>query len=152
MRYKYIASHRYDSQSGKVARGIKYGDVESILKAAEEMSAFVPDDAVLVPMPSHHGFATQTYKLALAISQHTGTPVADVIRGKLRHTLYETKKNGAKPHFHDLQMYLTSSIPSGRYVVVIDNCIDTGASAMAAASLFKKCTVLAYAMTHKIFS
>lgn len=151
MSFNFVAPHNYNSSSRKIAIAIKQGEVNAILSAAEEMAEFVTGNAILVPMPSHFGYAIQTFRLAQALSQLTGAAVCDILKGKSRDSLFNEKKRGHRVKWDTLGYYIDGAIPSNRKVYVIDNCIDTGASGKAAASVIGDCTILAYAMTKKTF-
>lgn len=151
MQYSFVAPYIYNAHTRVIAKGIKYGSYDAIKEAAESMAEFVRFSDVLVPMPSHHGYATQTFKLCMAISQLTGAPVSNVLRGKARQPLYDAKKSGQSVNWTDLGLYIDGVLPEGKNIIVVDNVIDTGASAKAAIAAIGSCTVLAYAMTSKSF-
>lgn len=151
MKYYYDSYTVYNCQSRAIAHGIKNGDMQSIHTAAERMAALVPDNAVLVPMPSHHGYATQTLKLCMVISAITGCAVVNALEGLPRLTNFEAKKAGRSIKWYDMGFHLVTSLPEGREICVIDNVIDTGNTAMAAVAAIGDCKIIAYAMTKKTF-
>ena len=62
----------YDGINRWVAHKLKDGDNDAIDYAARQIAKVIPQNAVLVPIPGHHGKAEQT--MQLAISNHPLTP------------------------------------------------------------------------------
>lgn len=102
---------------------------------------------VLVPMPGHHGMAEQTLELCRSLSDATGIPVCDVLRGYDRISNYEAKKNGTPLTEAQLGLRLMERLPSGCIPVVVDNVADTGVSAKAAIHALGRGIVLTFAIT-----
>lgn len=142
-----LSTTMYNNSSRPVAHGLKDGKYSVIVKAAGRMAACVPENAVLVPVPSHRGYAEQTLVLANEIARICGAEVANVLRGKERKPNYDAKREGKPLSIDDLGIYMTGELPQGKLVVVIDNVIDSGVTAFAAANAIGTCAVLAYAMT-----
>ena len=61
-----VAVGRYDGLLRDVARGCSEGDVECACQAGRILSAFVPSDAVVIPMPGRDGVARWSRTMAFA--------------------------------------------------------------------------------------
>lgn len=97
--------------------------------AAKDMAALVPMDSVLVPIPSHVGYATDTLTLANEVARISGFEVLDVLRSDERESSYEAKKDGRDA---EIRFRLTSPLPVGKTIVYVDNIIASGTTARAA--------------------
>ena len=149
MKYNYITTGEYYSHGrNSIAHGMKNENQKSITRAASEMAKFVSPDVTLIPMPGHTGVATYTLTLAEQIAELTGAKVCDIMRGTIRETFYDIKKNGGKVQKDYLGLFLTEEIPEGK-IMIVDNCISTGTTAAAALDLTKRGIVLAYAIVGK---
>ena len=84
----------YDGINRWVAHKLKDGDNDAIDYAARQIAKLLPQNAVLVPIPGHHGKAEQTMQLARAISSYTHLPIVDALRGIERDSQYDAKKRG----------------------------------------------------------
>ena len=115
-----------------IARRIKKGDAAAIDKAAELIAPLIPENAVLIPVPSHEGKATDMLQLARAIAEKTGSEVADILSSTSRKSQYDTKREGGKAMTSDeLGITVNGDIPEGKIPVVIDNVVDSGNTAEA---------------------
>lgn len=130
-----------------IAKKVKEENPDAIAEAAYQMSIRIPKGSILVPMPSRTGNATYTVKLAEAIAKATDSEVRDVLKGKARMSVYEAKQKGIKMTPEDLGMYTTEELPKGKNIVIIDNVIDKGTTALAAVSAVNGASVVAYAYT-----
>lgn len=150
---QFLSTAMYDQTSRVICHGIKDNNPDAIVTAAFKMADCLPEsqDVVLVPAPSHKGYATNTLKLANMIARISGAEVADILRGKERESNYSAKKAGHGMKPSDLGFYLTDTLPEDKVVVFVDNCCDTGATAFAAAGVLGSCVVLTYAMTSVLF-
>lgn len=149
MKYNYITTGEFYSHGrNSIAHGMKNGNQKSIARAASEMAKFVSPDVTLIPMPGHTGVATYTLTLAEQIAELTGAKVCDIMRGTIRETFYDIKKNGGKVQKDYLGLFLTEELPEGK-IMIVDNCISTGTTAAAALDLTKRGIVLAYAIVGK---
>lgn len=129
---KVLAAQRYrDGDSRIVAHALKDYFEPAIQLAAERMRPIIAslDNVALVPMPSHFGYATYTFRLAKAIGIGT---IYDVLRCEPRERLYDLKKRGVAISPDDLGFYAIGSIPEDMNIVFIDNVVATGTTAMAA--------------------
>ena len=143
---RYITTGNYRKKAhNDLAKEMKHGNSLAIAIAAAEMERYIPKNAVLVPMPSHQGFATYTLELARRIGELTETEVCDTLKGSPRKSLYQLKKEGKHPKSTKFGFYLTDTIPSGKQVIIIDNVVATGTTATAAANVVGNCVVFALA-------
>lgn len=126
-----VASYYNTKGARELAHRVKQGDMNAVRQMARDMASLVPEDAILVPIPSRTGRATTTKALADEISALTGRPVVDVLQGKARPSLYEMKKSGQGIPDDALSMRVVGDFPSGR-VVLVDNVSATGATVRAA--------------------
>ena len=109
-----------------------------VRKAASMMAALLtlPSDGVLIPMPSHLGYATDTLDLCEELSSMTGLPVMDILRGDMRESLYNLKSlTGEIPADVHLGFRLTRDLPVGLRPLVVDNVIGTGFTMKSALAL-----------------
>lgn len=142
-----LSATRYNNTSRVVAHGLKKNRQDAIITAAYKMVDCLPENCVLVPVPSHLGYATYTLRLANLMSSISGASVADVLRGNARAANYDVKRQGKHLTLFDLGYHLEDALPDGKFPVLIDNVIDSGLNAIAAANAVGSCAVLSYAMT-----
>lgn len=124
---------------------LKAGDEAAAYRMAVDMAPHVPADAVLIPMPSRTGSGGAGPLLTRYLSELTGRPVADVLRGTSRRSLYDAKRDGVDPRDIDLGLYLTGPVPAGTPVVV-DNVVGSGHSARSAIGVLPDAKVLVHAV------
>ena len=87
----------------------------------------LPSDGVLIPMPSHLGYATDTLALCKELSGLTGLPVMDILHGDMRESVHNLKSvTGEIPAEFSLGLRLTRDVPAGLRPLVVDNVIGTG--------------------------
>ena len=138
----------YQGDIRNMARMIKRGDASAIRYAAETMARYVKDGSVLVPVPGHGGMATDTLALANEISMITGSPVVDALKGIVRESVYDMKAEGYLPTAEELGFYQAAKLPEGREIVLIDDVVGTGTTAVAAREALGAGSVLAFAWDH----
>jgi len=133
---KYTSAGEYyaDPELRELAHGIKNSDSKAINKAARIMSKLIPNDAIIVPMPSRSGKSTTMLKLAEAIASVKGgsVEVIDAIQGLSRISQYDSKKSGRPLTVKDMGFKNTIELDSERPVVVIDNVVASGVTGLAA--------------------
>ena len=92
---KFIShGHYYDGINKWLCHKLKENDEQAIDYCARQLAKIIPDNAVVIPIPGHHGYAYQTLHLARAISVHTRgkVTVANILRGADRESNYQSKK------------------------------------------------------------
>ena len=107
----------YDGINRWVAHKLKDGDNDAIDYAARQIAKLLPQNAVLVPIPGHHGKAEQTMLLAKAISSYTHLPIVEALRGIERGSQYDAKKRGQTLSAEDMGFYRHKDLPSNRMTV-----------------------------------
>lgn len=143
---RYFATGNYRKKAhNDLAKEMKHGNSLAIAIAAAEMERYIPNNAVLVPMPSHQGFATYTLELARRIGELTQTEVCDTLKGNPRQSLYLLKRQGKNPKKTKFGFYLAEAVPTDKQIIIIDNVVATGTTATAAANVVGDCVVFALA-------
>lgn len=145
MLVKFVTVGPYEGAYRDIARGVKVKDEHSLFIGASALRNIIPDDAVLIPVPSHDGKADSNLILCALIAHGTHIPVCDCIKGTGHKSLCELKheetnrnlrKGSLMPKPEQLGFSLTKKIPEGKTPVIIDNVVASGTTAIAAASLF----------------
>jgi len=127
-----------------LAHGVKDGDIDAIDQASLIMMKYVPVNSVLIPIPSHNGYATYTLKLANFIAKRTKSKVLDILSSKPREMLYKQKKMGVDVSKINLEFQVVNDdnvknmLQSARNVILIDNVIDSGATYEQAKDVIKQ--------------
>ena len=133
----FIAVDGYRGKMDRLARAVKSDglnsvNIDAINEAADLMAPMVPDNAVLVPAPSHKGYATDMLLLANAIGVRTNSEVADVLKSAPRDSQYDHKINTGKPFTaEELGIHMDGELSEGKFPVIIDNVVNTGNTAEA---------------------
>ena len=133
----FIAVDGYRGKMDRLARAVKSDglnsvNINAINEAADLMAPMLPDNAVLVPAPSHEGYATDMLLLANAIGMRTNSEVADVLKSAPRDSQYDHKINTGKPfNAEELGIHMEGELPEGKFPVIIDNVVNTGNTAEA---------------------
>lgn len=142
--------HYYEGINSWLCHKLKGNDPQAIEYCAHQLAKMLPENAVIVPIPGHHGYADQTLTLARAVSNQTNSriPVANVLKGNDRASNYQSKKAGHPLSASDMGFRQVENIPQGKIPFLLDNCVDSGATARAAYNaLGNKGVVLSYAMS-----
>lgn len=142
----FMAVDGYRGKLDRLAREVKGGSDDAIRRAVRLMAPLVPSYSVLVPAPSHTGAATDMLVLANALSEETGAPVADVLKGNARERQYDVKKTTGRPMAAEaMGIRMVGTLPEGYMPVVIDNVVHSGNTAEACVRALGKGVVLALA-------
>ena len=142
----FIAVDGYRGKLDHLAHEVKGGSDDAVRRAARLMAPLVPTYSVLVPAPSHEGYATDMLALAHAISEETGAPVADVLKGDARERQYDVKRATGKPMAADaMGIRMEGVLPQGYMPVVIDNVVHSGNTAEACVRALGRGVVLSLA-------
>ena len=152
----YARRYYFDPSARSVAHGIKEGNGRAIAMAAHAMKSAIPADrpVILVPIPSRKGYATTTLLLAKELQRQTSSDrvrVMDALRGNVRQSLYEAKKQGTGEFDRSwFGFHLTKHLPKDADLLFVDNVESTGATMKAAIAACGrgKGLVYAYDETH----
>lgn len=143
------APHGYAGQHKDIARMIKNGTPEVVARAAEDMAQYVPDNAVLIPIPPHEGMVTDdtdTMILARAIGELTGRPVINALGSNERESRYQAKAENRKGvSAEEMGFRQIAEIPEGAMPIFIDNVVGSGETAKAARNALGGGITLSYA-------
>lgn len=141
--------HYYDGINNWLCHKLKENDPQSIDHCARQLAKMLPENAVIVPIPGHHGYAVQTLNLARAISAQTDgkITVANVLKGNNRASNYQAKTEGHPLSVEELGFHQVRSLPKDKVPYLLDNVVDTGTTAKAAVKALGGGIVLSYAMS-----
>ena len=142
--------HYYEGINNWLCHKLKENDPQAITYCARQLVKMLPENAVVVPIPGHHGFALQTLYLARAINEQSGgiIPVANVLKGNSRMSNYQAKKEGSLLPAEKLGFRQVAPLPKGKVPYLLDNVVDTGTTAKAAINALGGGIVLSYAMSN----
>lgn len=142
--------HYYDGINNWLCHKLKENDPQAIAYCARQLVKMLPENAVVIPIPGHHGFALQTLYLAKAINEQSGgiIPVANVLKGNSRMSNYQAKKEGSLLPAEELGFRQVAPLPKGKVPYLLDNVVDTGTTAKAAINALGGGIVLSYAMSN----
>ena len=141
------ACGRYNGELRRLAIRVKGGEASALRTAAALLAERLPCGAVVVPMPSHRGRA----EAMLGVAERVGAlrpdvAVCDALEAAPHGGRYAAKRDRRDAGRVRMRMRLTP--PSARQIVVIDNCVDAGATFRAArAALPPGASLLALAAT-----
>lgn len=146
MKDRMIWFGRYEGWLRWLCKGVQVGDSECIKKSAKLFDLMLPDECVVIPMPSHQGFATrmadvchELYKL----NRHRSW--FDCLYSNAHEPNYLQKKNGTpdpismglRASYYDIEDY--------EHRFIIDNVIASGVTASAALEAIPSAMVCAIA-------
>ena len=135
---KDVWSYAHYSQVRNLAHRLKANAPNAINEAAEVMTEMVKnislftDDIVLVPIPNSIGRAVYTKSLAEKISERTGVQVIDALWCEPHTKLYDRKKRVGLDGLLPMKFNIIGNIPNDKNIILIDNVLDTGTTAMSA--------------------
>ena len=147
--------HYYDGINNWLCHKLKENDPQAITYCARQLANMLPENAVIVPIPGHHGYALQTLYLAREISAQSDgiIPVANVLKGKARVSNYQAKKDGHPLSATELVFRQVGTLPHGKVPYLLDNCVDSGETAKSAYhALGDEGIILSYAMSDRLLN
>lgn len=141
-----LGAHPYEEvrELCHAVKGCRHSNTPAIIRAAMLLVEAIDRPTVLVPVPSHTGFATDMFALAGAVcveAAKRGIPceVANVLACRPHPSLCDEKHKEGGGHPEDIRivMYQTGDGAArdrlaGKYVLLVDNVVDTGNTARAA--------------------
>lgn len=140
---EYVHEYYGANSAREIAHAAKKGSNAAILQAAIDLAKIISPGSTLIPAPSRHGYATETLKLAQYISEITHCNIADIVKGKPRNSIYESKKNGVPIVSSDLDLVVKGD--PGEAPVIIDFVFATGITVASIAQHIKGARVAIYA-------
>lgn len=133
---------RHEGMLRDISRGVAYGDHRSINIAAYTMRGWLADGSVLVPMPSHIGYATTSLMLCRELKRlNRSYRVLDALRCDPHPSSHGEKLEGRFPANFATRIKDGAEVPEGAYI--IDNCIGTGTTALSALAAIPSAIVFA---------
>ena len=144
-----LCVHTY-SEVRSICHLVKEGiaGVDILNQIAFETKRFIPNNSVIIPIPSHIGYATYTLDIALRM----GVQVLDCIECEPHQSLYTLKKQGIKvsPAYLKFRLKSGVTLPKNN-VYLFDLVFATGTTEKAAQALFDfPLPMLVYAYDDKI--
>lgn len=131
-----------------ICKGVRSGDEYNILTAANLFAQILPDNALIVAMPSHNGKSTYMYDVAEKIPKYRKDILClskNALLCKPHKSLCEIKK--CDGDFPDLEMISGNDFHGVPKVCIIDNVYDTGTTANAALKAIPNARVFVLAKT-----
>ena len=86
-------------------------------------------------------------QLVTAISSYTRLPIVEALRGIERDSQYDAKKRGQTLSGENMGFYRQKSLSTNRIPYIVDNVVDTGNTAKAAARALGCGIVISFAMS-----
>lgn len=146
--YPFYSAAPYKGKAIQISKRIKNGDMAAISIAAYDMAKYVPDNAVLIPMPGHEGIVTDntdTMLLAKELARITGKPVIAALEGNNRESRYKAKLENRKGvTAEEMGFRQVQDLPEGAIPIIIDNVVSFGETAKAAINAIPGGSVLSY--------
>lgn len=116
-----VSLGQYAGLMRSVAHAVKDGDAEACAFAAKYYAAALPENAVVVPMPSHRGRAAAMLAVADYIrNEREDVTVCDCLESEPHESSYRQKRDGWTPR--PFRMTARTLPSENRPVWVIDNC------------------------------
>jgi hypothetical protein len=114
--------HYYDGMNNWLCHQLKDNDPQVIDYCARQLAAMLPENAIIVPIPGHHGYADQTLSLARAISSKTEgkISVANILKGNNRDSNYQAKKDGHPLSIEQMGLHRVGILPNGKVPYLLD--------------------------------
>lgn len=132
------------SQIRDLAHGVKNGNRTAIETAAKVYIAMVTDfykpeeNSVIIPMVGHNGMATYNKDIAEIVSKECGVQMMLGLECVAHKPLYDVKLQNPNREVKLPTMIMTKDLQGSKWlrdemnIMIIDNVMDTGSTAMAA--------------------
>jgi hypothetical protein len=148
--------YKYDYYGANDARALahryKENDLFAVRQVATEMVTLIPEKCYLIPVPNKYGHAHQNLSLAnFMMMSNPRLKVFDIMKGANRESVYDAKKNGHPLNETDLDFFLTSPVPTGKRIFLVDNIIGTGLTAASAMKLIPYADLLVHSVDRQTF-
>lgn len=113
---------------------LKLNNPEAIKTAAGLLVKLIPGGSSLIPIPSHYGFPTYNFNLALKMAELNNTlHVNPLILSKPNIRWYDAKMSGK--FYNTPALFLNQHLKSQNNVFLLDNVFDTGTTLFLAQKL-----------------
>lgn len=139
----YTSVGEYKGAYRDIAKRVKVNDVEAIGIAATALSAIIPKGSILIPIPSHEGYPTYNLAICLLLQKIYRYRLCDCLRCRPHESLCTLKnkehqqgkpQGSLLPSPETMGFYLKNNPTKGN-IILIDNVVASGTTAMAAAQL-----------------
>ena len=142
-----ISLGAYGGLMRSVAHAVRDGDADGCAFAARYYAAALPENAVIVPMPSHNGRATTMLTVADYIgNEREDVTVCDCLESEPHESSYWTKKEKRTPN--PFRMTARMRPPENRPVWVIDNCACSLVTAAMASRALPEAKIMVLAKSN----
>ena len=132
---------RHEGWLKLIAQGVAKCEPWAIDKAAIIFDMMLPDECVVIPMPSHDGRAKQMFNVVMKMCEKKKRRLFfNSLECKPHPSSHEQKRCGMMPS--EIKMRLTISELPHLPVFVIDNVVATGTTAAAALKAVPDATVV----------
>ena len=142
---------RYEGYLRMIARGVRDNNPKCIECAAKLFDLMLPEGAMVIPMPGHHGRACQMLSVVRKLVEMRNDITAyDILKCEPHEANYSQKEYATPAPIH---MHISSKMVEcdgydfGKGIFVLDNVICTGVTASAALEVLPDATVVALAMS-----
>jgi predicted amidophosphoribosyltransferase len=128
---------RHEGWLRYIAHGVKDGDEQCIERAAKLFDIMLPDECIIVPMPSHVGYATTMTSVCLEIASKSDRAYLNILRCAEHESSYSVKHDGMEPEDYEMWLAIADGWRPCMPVFILDNVICTGVTATSAIRAFK---------------
>lgn len=137
---------RYEGYLRTIARGVRDNNPKCIECAAKLFDLMLPEGAIVIPMPGHHGSACQMLSVVKKLVERRHDITAyDILKCEPHEANYNQKKYTTP---EPVKMRLKCGVPDvGSGLFILDNVICTGVTASAALEVLPDALVVALAMS-----
>lgn len=128
---------RHEGWLRYVAHGVKDGDEQCIERAAKLFDIMLPNECIVVPMPSHMGRATTLASVCIRTIGNSDRSYMDILRCAEHESSYSVKRDGFEPEDYEMWLDIVDGRTLDAPVFVLDNVVCSGATATAAIRAFR---------------
>lgn len=123
----FCKSYYNDKGTREICHNIKDGDKSSIDMVAKSILKILPQNSILIPIPSSCGYSTYTKDICNKINSfNKNISVLDVLKCNKRIKLYDLKNQSIEPNKEYFNFKLDGKIPNNKNIILIDNVFATG--------------------------
>lgn len=138
---------RYEGWLRWLCKGVQMGDRECIIKSAKLFDLMLPSECVIIPMPSHLGYAIHMADVCRELLKlNHNREWVDCLHSNVHESNYLQKKNGGTPQPISMGVRMCyEDIEGDRDKFILDNVIASGVTASAALEAIPEAMVCAIA-------